>query len=622
MDGRLPFLVLYGSVLRIALLAAFAGVVIAVAGVVRWRLVRRASRRASQRASQHAKRPGRGFPAAARDALLAVAVVAAIYAGWRRERAYADARSAECVAAMIASSQGSGDAPIVLTNTHACVLAVAAQADPGPELAILRALLDDRPYRDEASANQVLTLTERIDGCTGVTRRLLDAERYVEAAEAARRCHDHRSQHAALALQGKFDEAIAITAPAEPAVIALPSGATLIAAGRWSEAAEAAAARAAALGSSPADPAQANIARLTALHYTCVAELFRHYAGDVAAAARLRARVAARDGATCAPALAELAAPDERARLLAAPDEQAPPLPATAAIVAALASLTSPVDVPVPDPRTRALRSPAAVLADPQGQAAGHIAGQAPAFTARMWLAALAPPELHTFSLEAWRAVGHVLDGDLAAATASATAAAALAAAPPTANAPGPVHEPTDVDTYLYLPGLIALRTPSTAVAIPHDPRPTPDPEVGARLRGLYPGLLLRAGDALDRTPLHDLDALTAAEAGDGGPLARVMIGDPATWSDEAVMAVLPRITTGRDAVVRQLRWAPAPNRPTIADADHFPFNLALHAAARRDALQLAGASADAARWDEIYRRVAAVLKDRRKLAALVLWQL
>jgi hypothetical protein len=116
--------------------------------------------------------------------------------------------------------------------------------------------------------------------------------------------------------------------------------------------------------------------------------------------------------------------------------------------------------------------------------------------------------------------------------------------------------------------------------------------------------------------------ALAAAQAGDGGPLAELMGQPYQRWQDGDVIAVLPRIRTGREAIARQLTWLPR-QRPAFAPSPDDPssiWQLALQAVVRREAMKLAGAAAEAARWDAIYRRFDAVLDDRRRLVALMLW--
>ena len=91
-------------------------------------------------------------------------------------------------------------------------------------------------------------------------------------------------------------------------------------------------------------------------------------------------------------------------------------------------------------------------------------------------------------------------------------------------------------------------------------------------------------------------------------------------WTDADVMAVWPRVEAGRDDIARQLAWS-TPEGHQYVDF-HFPWSYALHAAARRSSLQLVGATDQAARWADIYKRYDDAFRDRKKLLALALWDL
>jgi hypothetical protein len=539
---------------------------------------------------------------------------------------------------------------------------------------------------------QIYALTEMIDGCDGVMDRMFDDGRYAEAEATARRCGDPRHTHLALVLQGKLDEAAGFPVPRQGhlemtsdglrarMLADLPDAVALIATGRWSAAAEAATARAASIRATPrapdasptpdaaSGPAPANPAaiELTARHYQCVAELFRHHAGDAGAANRLRALTVGPGGATCAPVLFEIASDQERQALLAQASHDTV-LRESAALLTSLAWLHGDVDSPDSDGSQR-FDSPEAVLAHPEGR--GFLAS----FSADMWLAAVAAPSLRSIAMLRWRTVAQVFDGDLTAAAATAQEARALAAAnapraqlealqhdgeqllaevsalPRVAKGPGHDREtkalhqrlaqleqrsddlarrrsatlaklrdaPFDPGDAELLPALVALHTPSTSLALP--PAVLGDTQKLDYVRTLYPQLMLRRGDPTGDGYAYDKTALHAAQQGDGRELASALGAPYRSLTDEDVMAVFPRITTGRDAVARQLTWSTPSTRPST-DSDHFPFNLALHAVARRDALRIAG-SPDAERWDAIYRRLATVFRNRQKLVALLLWQL
>jgi hypothetical protein len=171
------------------------------------------------------------------------------------------------------------------------------------------------------------------------------------------------------------------------------------------------------------------------------------------------------------------------------------------------------------------------------------------------------------------------------------------------------------------LPAVAALYTPATALEFDLGDNSKIGSELWAHE---FARLWLRRGDPIDKGYFsgHELlAALQAAEAGDGRPLARQIGGDLRTsWKDADVMAVLPRVRVGREALARQLAWSMPPH---VTRFDKEPlWDHALYAVARREVLRLAGATYAAASWDAIYRRFDHVFRDRRRLVALMLWQL
>jgi hypothetical protein len=237
-----------------------------------------------------------------------------------------------------------------------------------------------------------------------------------------------------------------------------------------------------------------------------------------------------------------------------------------------------------------------------------------------IWLAAIAPPlaadapALDQVVRERWKAVAATLGGDIAAGREHAARALAAASSVVDRLERTPLH---DVAT---LPAVIELYTPGPVTYT----IPTREAVPGRWLHN-FGGLLLRSGaPPVQGTRFRADDvytrALETAARGDGTALAACMDAHhDCLWTDADVMAVLPRITTGREAVVRQLVWAvPEHNRQLELDV---PWATALHAAARRAALHVAGEDAEAARWTEIYHRYDQALRDRRKLVALALWE-
>lgn len=111
--------------------------------------------------------------------------------------------------------------------------------------------------------------------------------------------------------------------------------------------------------------------------------------------------------------------------------------------------------------------------------------------------------------------------------------------------------------------------------------------------------------------------ALDSAQlAGDGGLLA-ARLADDHQLRDLDLIAVLPRIKTGRAALVEAIR-AMVPTRDPLGQHG-FPFVTATRAFTRRTVLELAGDRAGAARWAEIFRRYDRALDDPRTLVGLAL---
>jgi hypothetical protein len=222
-----------------------------------------------------------------------------------------------------------------------------------------------------------------------------------------------------------------------------------------------------------------------------------------------------------------------------------------------------------------------------------------------------------------WLAVWQAFEGDLAGAERSARESAAL---------------PDDADSHYdrrdrqHLAAALALYTSSTSAPVDLEP---PLDDMGESFRDTrrelwlhdYGRLLLRAGLPLGKAYFGGDDkytlALAAASAGDGTSLAGYLM-QRRPWSplrDGDVAAVLPRLHTGRDELARQLAWTAARGTGGALDY-HFPFGLVGHAIERRTALRLAGDATETARWDAIYRRHSAMLSDRRKVVALMMWAL
>jgi hypothetical protein len=496
------------------------------------------------------------------------------------------------------------DAPIELSNTHACVRAAAM---PGGDAAAEHLLdqLDDHPYRDGRALRRLVGLSSIVEGCSGEVKRLMAHGRFEAAADRARRCGLARDRHMALLAQGRFDEAAAIRVPAGGDEPALPGGATLIAAGRWTEAAAEVEARAAAPTRRPYDPDSAEEAAARVLRDRCLGQLLRHHGGDRAAAGRLRALAAGPGGAACAGPLSEIALPEERRHILV-----------TAQFEARIELLRWAAGAADDVPEASSAEEVLARADDTGPSRSLHLAWVAA--QARLALAGDAPA-LRRASVLRWITVGHVLDGDPAAAAVTAREAVAQSAlAPPRSEGMRDVA---------HLAAAVGLHTPSTAIEFDLARAPAGyEAEHAATVLGLwrfmFGSLLLRRGDSIDAArftvPGEVVVELDLARDGDGRSLASEL-GPGGSWLDSLVMAVLPRVTSGREEIARQLVWS-APEG-IVRLGHQFPWSLAGRAATRRDVLRMAGATDEAARWDAIYRRFDEAFEDRRRLMALLLWE-
>ena len=191
-----------------------------------------------------------------------------------------------------------------------------------------------------------------------------------------------------------------------------------------------------------------------------------------------------------------------------------------------------------------------------------------------------------------WLAVKHVFDGDIAGAMALAREVMAT----PVLG----IRDRYDRRDQPHLTAAIALYTPATDTPVDLHSPPGIDEELAKLVRDNWlhdlGRLLLRAGQPIGDAYFGPDDkyvaALAAATKGDGEPLAAYMGGTRSLrwWSDGDVMAVLPRLTRGKDDIVRQLIWT-APRDHGVLDY-HFPFGLAARAVARREVLKRAGATA------------------------------
>jgi hypothetical protein len=473
--------------------------------------------------------------------------------------------------------------PLEIPDSHACAIAAAMPGSREDALAALIRILESDPYRDERSVRRLIAASTLYESCPKTGARLLAHARPEAAERHARACGDYHTEHLALFAQGRFEAAASV----------LPEAATLIAAGRWAEAARAVEA------TRRLTPGEAPL--VSDRYRRCLAELLRAFGGDREAPARLRSLDSVHPGA-CQEMLLELEPPEVRRSLL---------------------STTTASDSHV----LRQMRWAAGMESEQHRMAEGLLV--TPDYlnyhAELSWLVAAeradvaSLPREYRADLLRWTAVGQVLDGRIDTALATAGEADALA---------GPNTSPSR-RSHEHMPAMrsvVALYTPETNLSLDREPLAKVDAEVPAlhTFELSFRTLLLRTG-ALLRFHRHHgeiyHDALTAAQRGDGEPLASRL--EPGKgWSEADVLAVLPRIRTGREALARQLANLTSFDYGYLSDHSYtykHVWEFAIHAAVRREMLKQAGLPEEAARWAEIYRRFDAVFDDRRKLVALMM---
>jgi len=480
-------------------------------------------------------------------------------------------------------------APFVLTSSHVCSLAAATPGNSDDAMnALLTRIERVTPHSAQSRAVE-LAVSQRLESC-GAVGRLIAQYRYADAVEYARRCNDPRTVHVALILDARFEEAAKVPVPATDGLAELPKPATLIAAGKWAEAAVQVDALASA---SEKKPGRESAAR----YHRCIAQLLRHHAGDPAALGRLR-ELHEQGGGVCSAMLAEIV-PEDHTKLI--DDYKIDGSPSVLRLLAWSEGRTEGRYV-----EDLGWVRPTQVLTKPFGYG---VAVELP----RAWLveqstaSRSAEPWMRAPHVLAWRTIARALDGDLAAAKELA-AQSAVAASAETAR-----YGLTD---FVLLPAVVALYTPT--LDVPLDLEWLAENEL---LNDVGP-LLVRTGRPLDGAyfgPNEEYKAaMGQARRGDGRALVR-HIGGRNWWSELDVIGALPRLTVGREQVVQAIRYADRSWADNFSLDTDYPFNLVVTAFVRRELFKLAGLPDEAKRWDEMYRRLDTVFSDRKKLVALML---
>lgn len=442
-------------------------------------------------------------------------------------------------------------------NSHPCVLASTwreTRAEALERLSALHPPIDGLAALERTSA--VLLLSERCSRAVDLWAKYDELERALALAE---QCGLRRDAHQLLLRDGRYEEASQLHVAEDVFGPALPSPATLIAAGHWQRAAAALAAEGA------SDPRR-----------TCLIALLRHHGGDADAVSALR-MLGQLHTEACAPMLRE--ATQTPAASARPPDELPHPLALAEANATSFGAISA--------------------LAMPSASSARYQA--LPWLVEGLTDAELTPEQRPM--VRHWRLVGQVFDGDVAAAR-------RLLSAPVEAGAK---------ELELVLSLLVDLyegaQTSEPARKALREVLESPD---GWRYD--FEPLLLRTGlpfsiSARYTNGQRPTRALERAREGDGAELLHELSSDYGGMiRDEELLAVWPLVRTHRAELARAVRW-----RERDRWSRELPYDLAVRAFWRRDLARQLGDEAEAARWQQRYRRADEVLSDRRRLVSLLL---
>lgn len=457
--------------------------------------------------------------------------------------------------------------PIELDNGHACVLLASAPSDREWGMRALYNYLDEHPYRDDVAAARLDALAHEIKDCDERVQRLLRNRRYEVALDEARGCGDRRAEEEALSALGMFEEAAAVVVPAAEHQPALPTVQTLVAVGRWTQAAAAMRAR-------PADEAPRRE------YNNCVADWFAHLGGDREALPRLRA-AAANSESWCHSVLTEV--------------EDKPPLRYW--------------------PR---LRTAEELLLQPEWSSYDAL---------ELWIPI---PDNGSKSAAAdrlrIRAVKQVLDNDTAGALATAREVEILTAQiraedkdedyEYTLRTPDMLTPAIKLYTPELLDGIVARFAASAkrnaerhggVVRVQIDNLDEYDVMRFGRL-------FARSTEPLTAAQAKHLSELTvAARAGDASKVMKILQHRRyASWYPLDLLVAVPHLPALRAQLAREL--------PHTVPSSYWsgpPAARALDAFATRELFESVGATEAAARWDAIYRRYDKMLSDPVKARAL-----
>ncbi len=503
------------------------------------------------------------------------------------------------------------DAPLDLSLANACVRTAATPNYREISLERLATHARDVSPPTRHSASLAVSLAAKVGTCSTRIALALEHFDYESARQIARSCGDRRAEHLALTLEGQFGAASALPVPAEDGLERLPTVQTLIAAGRFLEAAERIDERAVERATrTDGEPEQ----RMRSVrHDQCLAALLRVHGGRTDALVELRGLHASPNGDKCAPMLVEAVPPSDRPAMIATlrGDRQSDFETEVVLSIQALLEDAGPQDTR--DAILDVADSPESLLINPDEASARDLAHlyAIDLVAARL----VADPRVHGTVLR-WLAAARTFDGDLDTARALALRASNQA-----------LH--TEIDAYrdadrAFLSAAIALYSPSTTPPIDFEHPPGIEGELAANKsmvwRLEFGRLLLRAGQPATsvRWLSEYASVLAAAQQGDGLPLA-LFIGRRQWWSDGDVTAVLPRVRNHRDVLTEALEVAGGNASSPGSQSYRYPFSLVSKAVERRTMFELAGNTEAAALWHARYVRVDSMLADRRRLIALML---
>lgn len=468
------------------------------------------------------------------------------------------------------SETADGNTPIELGNGHACVLLASTPSDREWGKRALYDYLEEHPYRDDVAAARLDALAHEIKDCDERVQRLLRNRRYELALDEARACGDRRAEEEALTALGMFEEAATIEVPAAEHQPALPTVTTLVATGRWMQAAAAMRARPA------AQPAERE-------YQNCIADWFAHLGGDREALPRLRT-TAENPESWCNQVLSDVDEEKPRHRF---------------------------------SPR---LRNPEELLLRPEWSSYDAI---------ELWIPM---PETELKSNRAdrlrVRAVKQVLDNDTAGALATARDVAVLVKQIRAENsdddfefslrAPDMLTHAIEIYTPSLIDNLAAEFAANAKRSFEREARITGEPIrviTGIEDYDLmrYGRLFARSTEPLGEAQAKRLDELTRAGRTDPQRvMAIIQKRRYAHWYPLDLLVVVPHLPELRTQLARELPHS-VPNSYWTGP----PVARALDAFAFRELLESVGAIEEAAHWDAIYRRHDKMLSDPVKARAL-----